>query len=122
MLTKSNNFTRNYCLRDLGDKRDVLNDYDRRLALIILRGQLFESDSCHGDLAKELESCYDDIENDELLCASYFVGKEDGFVLIHKGLDFCMEDLGLLRDRFYSKIYLEGSSDVYEINFNRTLK
>lgn len=122
MLKSSNNFTRNYCLCDIGNEVSVLDGYDRELALIILRGQLFESDSCHGDLAKELESCYDDIENDELLCASYFVGKEDEFVLIHEGLDFSMEDLRLLSDRFHSRIYLEGSNNVYEINFNRNLK
>ena len=70
-----------------------------------------------GDLAKELEYHFDDVENDELLCASYFVGRENDFVLIHEGFDFCMDSLRLLENRFHTKIYLEGSDNVYEIKF-----
>lgn len=109
---------KNYILCDLGNKETILDGCDRELALVVLRGQLFESDSCHSDLVEELEITFDDIDNDELLCASYYVGEKGDFVLIHEGFDFFPEDVKILENRFHTKVYIEGSNNIYLLDMN----
>lgn len=112
-MKRSNSFNKSYELI-LEAHKSILDNYDRELALIIFRGQLFKCDSCHADLAKYIASYFDDIENDELLCLSYYVG-DDSFLLIHEGYDFTIEDLNLINKEFNCSIYLEGSHYIYKI-------
>lgn len=89
---------------------------DRERAIIVFNNKIYETDTNHSTLCKELKKDLKGIyKNKKALFISYFVSKERKYLLIHNEQDIELKDIEVLKEKYNLPIYFEIETDFFKI-------